>query len=580
MNSLEEFVLSHNKDTRTRCPDCADSRKKKNIKTFSITIKPDQALYHCHHCGLSGSFWRKKFYEAHMNEPKKVVQIPTQLNYNVDQIKSFFEGRGVALDNLDTLPAMTTGTKVFAGEKKAAVGFVYGPRENPTAIKWRSIDGKGFTCDGAPRAFYGIEQVGEDDEELTIVEGECDVIALASVGIKAVSCPNGAPIKASQHRIDPEEDKKFNFIWNERDRLERCKKIILATDNDSAGEALAEEIARRVGRAKCWRVKFPEQIKDGNDAVQWLGAEETQNLFENPEPVPLSGVYSAADYTDAVKEIYANGHGRGASTGFDSIDDLFTVAEGQLSIVTGMPSSGKSEFIDQVMINLAQREGWKFAVCSFENPPHMHIAKLAEKITAKPFYSGSGQRMTEPELEEAVSFIDNHFMFLESKDGNLSTIDSIIDRTKQAVMRGANGLLIDPYNYIEAGSGEEYSNISQMLTRITSFAKAYGIHVWFVAHPQKMYPRDDGTYAVPKGMNISGSAAWFAKADLGITVHRGDEGVEVHCWKSRFKWVGQQGVAVLDYDLSTGRYSEKVKQTSSVDYARATGKDWDDLDDF
>ena len=81
-------------------------------------------------------------------------------------------------------------------------------------------------------------------------------------------------------------------------------------------------------------------------------------------------------------------------------------------------------------------------------------------------------------------------------------------------------------------------------------------------------------------MNISGSAAWFAKADLGITVHRGDEGVEIHCWKSRFKWVGQQGVAVLDYDLSTGRYSEKVKQTSSVNYARATGRDWDDLDDF
>ena len=78
------------------------------------------------------------------------------------------------------------------------------------------------------------------------------------MGIKAVSCPNGAPIKVSSHRIDPEEDKKFNFVWNERERLEHCKKIVLATDSDEAGEALAEEIARRVGRAKCWRVKFPE----------------------------------------------------------------------------------------------------------------------------------------------------------------------------------------------------------------------------------------------------------------------------------------------------------------------------------
>ena len=580
MNSLEEFVLGHNQDARTRCPDCSDARKKKNIKTFSITIKPEHALYHCHHCGLSGSFRRKKFYEAHMNEPQKVVKLPTQLNYNVDQIKEFFAGRGVTLDNLDALPAMTTGTKMFRGEEKAAVGFVYGPRENPTAIKWRSIDGKGFTCDGAPRAFYGIEQIDDGEEQLTIVEGECDVIALASVGIKAVSCPNGAPIKVSSHRIDPEEDKKFNFIWNERERLEQCKKIILATDADEAGEALAEEIARRVGRAKCWRVKFPESVKDGNDAVNKLGAEETKRLFDNPEPVPLSGVYCASDYLDDVKNIYANGHGRGASTGFDNIDELFTVAEGQLSIVTGMPSSGKSEFIDQIMINLAQREGWKFAVCSFENPPAMHIAKLAEKITGKPFYSGIKERMTEDELGEAMSFIEDHFMFLESKDGNLSTIDSIIDRTKQAIMRGANGLLIDPYNYVESTGGEEHSSISQMLTRITSFAKAHSIHVWFVAHPQKMYPKEDGSYSVPKGMNISGSAAWFAKADLGITVHRGEDGVEIHCWKSRFKWVGQQGMALLDYDISTGQYSQKQIEAPATNLSRLKGRGWDDFDEF
>lgn len=580
MNSLEEFVLGHNQDARTRCPDCSDARKKKNIKTFSITIKPEHALYHCHHCGLSGSFRRKKFYEAHMNEPKKVVKLPTQLNNNVDQIKEFFAGRGVTLDSLESLPAMTTGTKIFRGEEKAAVGFVYGPRENPTAIKWRSIDGKGFTCDGAPRAFYGIEQIDDGEEELTIVEGECDVIALASVGIKAVSCPNGAPIKVSSHRIDPEEDKKFNFIWNERERLEHCKKIVLATDADEAGEALAEEIARRVGRAKCWRVKFPDSVKDGNDAVEKLGAEETKRLFDNPEPVPLSGVYCASDYLDDVKNIYANGHGRGASTGFDSIDELFTIAQGQLSIVTGMPSSGKSEFIDQIMINLAQRDGWKFAVCSFENPPAMHIAKLAEKITGKPFYSGIKERMSEDELSEAMSFIEDHFMFLESKDGNLSTIDSIIDRTKQAIMRGANGLLIDPYNYIESTGGEEHSSISQMLTRITSFAKAHSIHVWFVAHPQKMYPKEDGSYSVPKGMNISGSAAWFAKADLGITVHRGEDGVEVHCWKSRFKWVGQQGMALLDYDISTGQYSQKQIEAPRTNLSKLKGRGWDDFDEF
>ena len=57
--------------------------------------------------------------------------------------------------------------------------------------------------------------------------------------------------------------------------------------------------------------------------------------------------------------------------------------------------------------------------------------------------------------------------------------------------------------------------------------------------------REDGSYSIPKGQNISGSASWHAKCDLGITVHRTpDDEVEIHCWKSRFKWVGQQGVAI------------------------------------
>ena len=578
--SLDEYVLGHTSDSRVKCPECGDQRKKKNQKTLSITIKPDHSLYHCHHCGLSGAVKRRKFYEAHM---EKVTRIPTQLNYNVEVIKDFFRGRGVHLDTLDNLPAMTTGMRHFQGEDKQAVGFIYGPRENPTAIKWRSVDGKAFSCDGAPRSFYGIENIDEDDEDLTIVEGECDVIALASVGIRAVSCPNGAPAKVSQNRVSPEEDNKFSYIWEERDRIERCKRVVLATDNDQAGEALAEEIARRVGRAKCWRVKFPEEIKDGNDAVQILGPDETHNLFDNPEPVPLSGVYGAVDYFDDVREIYANGHGRGASTGMPAVDDLFTIAEGQLSIVTGMPSSGKSEFIDQIMVNLARRESWKFAVCSFENPPHMHIAKLAEKVTGKPFYDGLGARMTEEDLADAVEFINDHFVFLESKDGGMSTIDSVIDRTKQAVMRlGVRGLVIDPYNYIEQAGTEEHNSISYMLSKITSFAKAHGIHVWFVAHPQKMYPREDGTYAVPKGMNISGSAAWFAKADLGITIHRTEDCVEVHCWKSRFKWVGQQGVACLAYNMSNGRYEDFASPEPAISLSSIKGvsRDWDDFDDF
>ena len=160
-------------------------------------------------------------------------------------------------------------------------------------------------------------------------------------------------------------------------------------------------------------------------------ARKNQAAVRQPEPVPLSGVYCASDYLDDVKNIYANGHGRGASTGFDSIDELFTIAEGQLSIVTGMPSSGKSEFIDQIMINLAQRDGWKFAVCSFENPPAMTLPS-SQKITSKPFYSGIRERMSEDELSDAMSFIEDHFMFLSQDAISAPLIQSSTGQSRRS----------------------------------------------------------------------------------------------------------------------------------------------------
>ena len=122
---------------------------------------------------------------------------------------------------------------------------------------------------------------------------------------------------------------------------------------------------------------------------------------------------------------------------------------------------------------------------------------------------------------------------------------------------GVRGIIIDPYNMIEREGEDETSSVSLLLTKLTTFCKAHDLHCWFVAHPAKMYPKEDGSYTVPTGMSISGSAHFFNKADIGITVHRGKDGVEIHCWKCRFKWVGQQGMTILDYDVPTGIYSDR-----------------------
>lgn len=42
------------------------------------------------------------------------------------------------------------------------------------------------------------------------------------------------------------------------------------------------------------------------------------------------------------------------------------VVPGELTIITGVPNSGKSEWIDALMVNLADRFGWRFGLCSME----------------------------------------------------------------------------------------------------------------------------------------------------------------------------------------------------------------------
>jgi twinkle protein len=283
--------------------------------------------------------------------------------------------------------------------------------------------------------------------------------------------------------------------------------------------------------------------------------------------MPLEGIYLPQDYDSPVLDLYKNGTVSGVSTGIESIDPYYTVMPSQLTVVTGFPGSGKSELVDQFCLNIAMSKGWRFAVASFENPPHMHIAKLAEKVVGKPFFHTDGrERMSEEERDYALDFLNNHFVFLQTHDGSSPTVQSIIERTKQAIMRlGVRGLIIDPYNYLDIGDSEnETKSISKMLTEIVMFCQSHGVHCFFIAHPKHGVPDN----VVPTGRHISGSAAWFAKADMGITAHRNGNKTEFHVWKVRFKWCGKTGMTHLNYDLPTGRYSDAVVEEDD-------GFDWD-----
>jgi twinkle protein len=119
--------------------------------------------------------------------------------------------------------------------------------------------------------------------------------------------------------------------------------------------------------------------------------------------------------------------------------------------------------------------------------------------------------------------------------------------------------VIDPYNYLELDRNNttETDAISLMLTRVQKFCKANDVHTWFVAHPSKIQ-RSGTDQPRPDGMSISGSMAWWAKTDCGLTVHRGDGNVQIAVWKCRYRWAGTQGETTLLWNPTAGTYSEEI----------------------
>jgi len=269
------------------------------------------------------------------------------------------------------------------------------------------------------------------------------------------------------------------------------------------------------------------------------------------------------------REIYdAGGLPKGQKTGWPSVDALYTVGMHQFTMITGTPSSGKSEWLDALMVNLAKAEEWRFFIYSPENQPlALHHSKIIEKYSGRPFNPGPTPRIEPDEFEEAEDWMEGKFHFCKPDRPEMESI--LVEAINRICRPGAGyktGVVIDPWNYLEhhrPAFQSETEYVSDCLSRVIERVREYPVHLWLVAHPNKQIQRKDGTYAVPTPRDISGSAHFWNKSDNCITVWRSkeehDREVQIHVQKIRWKHMGKMGIAKLDYDLVTGRYREQLK---------------------
>ena len=551
---LKELGISDDGKKKQFCPECHANRTNRRDKSLSVDW--DKCIAHCHYCGDSFFFGKtEKLNDGQppniqpMKQKSKEYKKPGKLANEEpldENMRKWFEARCIPSGTAEA-EGITKVCRKMPQTEKVEKCIVFPYRVDGELVNRKYRDGaKNFMLEsGAKLVPWRIDRI-KHSLECIITEGEMDALSFIVAGYdNVVSVPNGA-----QKNLTYLDD----FIET---HFENKQRIYIAADTDAKGLELRAELVRRFGEEKCRIVTYGEGCKDANELLMSQGAEALRHAIAEAQEVPLEGIFTAEDVKDELLALFEKGLQKGATLDMGELDDLLSVEVGRLMIMTGIPGDGKSEFLDEMAIRFWLRYDWRCAWFSPENfPVTLHHPKLMEKLIGKRFMKGL---MKLQEFDAAVACLSRNFFDILPEEGY--RVDTILEKAEALVRRkGIRVFILDPYNCLEhqIPTGQsETQYISEFLEKLRSFARRRQVLVILAAHPTKM-KRDPLTkqFPVPTMYDISGSAAFFNKADFGIAIERDrTKGVtRVHVQKVKFRHLGQPGVASFQYNTCCGRF--------------------------
>ena len=554
-----QHLFNGKKNVSTICPFCNDSRGTKNAKSFSINT--ETGAYHCFHCEAKG-FLKSRFEEnqksigLQSNGNKKEYSVPKPIGQErvgvySDALLEYFKSRGISKTTLEL--ARVTEESMYSAKRKhnvACIGFNYFDGQELVNVKKRTRDKEFTLVSGAKNIPYNINSISEiqyTSGEIRygiVTEGEMDALTYIECGLShVVSVPNGANSNLSW--LD-------DYIESHFDPLEV---IYISSDNDKKGLELREELLRRFGKEKCKIIDYPKPCKDINEVLMQYGRDTVIDCFNNAVEFRPEGINELIDIEQSLDYLFLNGLQKGCTIGMENFDNIMSFKTGLLTIVTGVPSHGKTYFLNYVLIRLNLIHNWKVAYFSPEfYPVYEHTAQVIETIGGKRF---GNRYYTVEEYKELKEYVEDNFFWIDQDD---TDINSVMERAKYLIKKkGIKALVIDPFNALtdnERKNQKQDEYISDFLQKLRWFARKYDVEVFLVMHPTKLVRNDNGLYPVCDLYNCKGASEIYDKADVGITVWRNEKQdfVEVHITKIKFRHLGEKGKVSFKFNVKNGRY--------------------------
>lgn len=538
---------------KTICPACSHERKKKSDPCLSVNA--DKGLAKCWNCEeVSVRDLKKENYTLPPQEWKNYTELSDKL------VKWFRDFRSISQQTLISC-GITEEYHYQPALQKEVNNVVFNYFEGGTLVnkKYRTSNKQFTQSANAKKILYGLNDI-IGYEEAYIVEGEMDKLAMWEAGIKnCVSVPNGA--------------KDVDGVFENCEHyLKDLKKIYIAVDTDKDGKALEHELLKRFRGLGIWdlhRVEFQGE-KDANDLLR-KGIMKLREVCENPTPYPVDGTFTAADIKDKLFDYYENDQDatiQPFNSVFKRFNDVFKIMMGQLTVVTGIPSHGKSNWLEWYVINLIQDHNYKASFYSPEHfPMEMHQGVLAEKVLGKPFKKNfaTNPKMTKEDLQSYIDWSKDKIYLTYPEKGVSMGWKWLLDKFREQLFRYAIDIfVIDAFNKIKMENPDSLGEINQILSDLCLFAQAHNVHVFLVAHPTKMPKDKNNEYIMPTLYDVKGSSEFRNQAHNGLSIYRHfDEDpergyTEVVNIKTKFKNQGIiAGRAEFQYDLTNGRYYER-----------------------
>jgi twinkle protein len=378
------------------------------------------------------------------------------------------------------------------------------------AVKYLGVDrtpeGKKITRveAGCEPVLFGWQAVTNPNvRECTLTEGEVDALTAWDYGLPVpLSVPFGGGKGAKQQ-----------WLESEFERLARFEVVYLALDMDPEGDAAAEEIANRLGRHRCRRVKLPR--KDLNECRKaGISAAEIRAAFDAAATLDPEELTRAGAFTDGVISLFwpKAGEEPGYALPWNKIGGRLRFRPGELSLWTGGTGAGKSQVLSHALVAMGE-QGARVCIASLEMLPGQLLKRAVKQ-------AGNVDRPTEPYIRDIMGWLDQ-WLWVFGQVGKAGA-GRILEVFEYARCRyGCDVFVIDSLMRLGVGS-EDYQGQEAAVFELVSWAVEKAVHVHLVAHARKENRSNGAAHAIPDSEDVKGTSEIASNAAniLGIWRNR------------------------------------------------------------